>query len=225
MGILSRFGDIISSNVNALLDKCEDPEKMIDQTLRNLNKDLAQVKSETAGIMAEETAAKRKLDECVTEVDKLQNYAKKALEKGNEGDAKRFLEQKAREEQKLVSLKQAYDLAKSNADKMRQMHQKLTSQINELEARRDGLKAKISVAKAQENINKVNTAAGKALGSLSEFDRLEDKVNKKLDKANAMAELNNAGNSNVDDLINKYSTPEANVDDELAKLKAEMGLN
>ena len=51
MGILQRFKDIMSSNINALLDRAEDPEKMVDQTLRNLNSDLAKVKAETAGVM------------------------------------------------------------------------------------------------------------------------------------------------------------------------------
>ena len=53
MGILTRFKDIMSANVNALLDKAEDPAKMIDQTLLNLRKDLAQVKKETAAVMAD----------------------------------------------------------------------------------------------------------------------------------------------------------------------------
>ncbi|MDE5872916.1 MAG: PspA/IM30 family protein, partial [Lachnospiraceae bacterium] len=47
MGIISRFKDIMAANINALLDKAEDPEKMIDQTMRNLTKDLAAVKEET----------------------------------------------------------------------------------------------------------------------------------------------------------------------------------
>ena len=59
MGILARFKDIMSSNINALLDKMEDPEKMIDQILRNLQSDLGEVKAETAGVMAEEARAKR----------------------------------------------------------------------------------------------------------------------------------------------------------------------
>ena len=58
MGILKRFKDIMSSNINALLDKAEDPEKMIDQYLRDLQEDLRKVKSETATVMAgmQETA-------------------------------------------------------------------------------------------------------------------------------------------------------------------------
>ena len=54
MGILKRFKDIMSSNINALLDKAEDPEKMIDQYLRDLQEDLRKVKSETATVIAEE---------------------------------------------------------------------------------------------------------------------------------------------------------------------------
>ena len=64
MGILKRFKDIMSSNINALLDKAEDPEKMIDQYLRDLQEDLRKVKSETATVMAEEQRCKRQLDEC-----------------------------------------------------------------------------------------------------------------------------------------------------------------
>ena len=79
MGILSRFKDIMSANINALLDKAEDPEKMIDQTMRNLTADLAKVKEETAAVMADEKRAKRELDECNAEMAKLQSYAEKAV--------------------------------------------------------------------------------------------------------------------------------------------------
>ena len=61
MSILSRFKDIMSANINALLDKCEDPAKMIDQYLRQLKEDLAEVKQETAAVMAEEKRTKRRL--------------------------------------------------------------------------------------------------------------------------------------------------------------------
>ena len=64
MGILTRFKDIMAANINALLDKAEDPEKMIDQYLRNLEDDLGEVKAETASVIAEEKSAKRKLDDC-----------------------------------------------------------------------------------------------------------------------------------------------------------------
>ena len=125
MGILTRFKDIMSSNINALLDKAEDPEKMIEQCLRNLNSDLGKVKSETAVVMAEEQRSKRELDECNAEIDKMQAYAVKALEAGNEGDARKFLEKKGALTSKQQGLQQAYDLASANAQNMRAMHDKL----------------------------------------------------------------------------------------------------
>ena len=62
MGIISRFKDIMAANINALLDKAEDPEKMIDQYLRNLESDLAKVKQETASVMAEELKTQHNID-------------------------------------------------------------------------------------------------------------------------------------------------------------------
>ena len=58
MGIMTRFKDIMAANFNALLEKVEDPEKMIDQYLRNLEDDLGEVKKETASVMADEKSAK-----------------------------------------------------------------------------------------------------------------------------------------------------------------------
>ena len=169
MGILSRFKDIMASNINALLDKCEDPEKMIDQYLRNAEKDLGNVKAETASVMAEETRAKRVLDECSEEIEKMQKYAVKAVEAGNDNDARQFLTKKKQLEEKKVSLQQAYDLAAANASKMRQMHDKLVSDINELNAKRDALKAKLAVAKTQEKMNKMSSKIGNAGSSISDL--------------------------------------------------------
>ena len=68
MSILARFGDILKANINALLDKAEDPSKMVDQYLREMMDDLAEVKRETAGVMAQETRTKRLVDENKAEV-------------------------------------------------------------------------------------------------------------------------------------------------------------
>lgn len=226
MGIISRFKDIMAANINALLDKAEDPEKMIDQYLRNLESDLAKVKQETASVMAEETKTKRLLDECTEEIAKMQAYAEKAVLAGNDEDAKKFLMKKKDLVVKQASLQETYKLAADNAAKMRQMHDKLVSDISQLDARRDALKAKIAVAKTQETINKIGSSVNGAADSLSAFDKLEAKVNRKLDEANAMAELNNSGVNEVNDLERKYGAyTTSEVDDELAALKAKVGQN
>ena len=130
---------------------------MIDQTMRNLTKDLGEVKQETAAVMADEQRCKRELDECNSEIAKMQTYAEKALLAGNEADAMKFLEQKNTLTAKQASLQQTYDVAAANAMKMRQMHDKLVKDINELDARRDAIKAKMKVAKTQQKLNKLNS--------------------------------------------------------------------
>lgn len=223
MSVIARFSDIMKSNINALLDKCEDPAKMIDQTLRNLNEDLSEVKKETASIMANEKMAKRKLDECQDEINKMDGYARKALQTGNENDTREFLSRKTALSSSLTSLQSTYDVSHANAQKMIQMHDKLVKDINELELKKDSIKAKIATAKAQQRMNKM-TSNVDANSSISAFERMEAKADKMLDSVNAVSELNAGSGDKVKDLAEKYDSGETAIEDELAKLKAEMGL-
>lgn len=224
MSILSRFGDIMAANINALLDKAEDPAKMVDQTLRNLRENLADVKKETKAVMADELNAKRRLDECQAEIARYTNAATNAVKAGQDNDARILLEKKQSLSAKLTDLQQTYDLAHANATKMRQMHDKLVNDIAELETRKDTIKAKINVAKAQERINKVTDAAGDASDNLAAFDRMEDKADRLLDEAMAHAELNEGPKDEAADLADKYGGSSSNmsVEDELAAIKASM---
>lgn len=225
MGIMNRFSDIMKSNINALLDKCEDPAKMIDQTLRNAKEDLAEVRKETAGVMADAKRAAREYDKCQAEVNQYTQAAKNALKAGNEADARTLLVQKQTYESNLQSLQATKELTAANAQKMQQMHDKLTRDIQVLETKRSSIKAKIATAKAQEHINDVVTGGMKARASLNTFDRMEEKANKMLDASMAEAELTKDA-MEQDDLLGKYSGggDGSTVDDELAAMKAELGL-
>ncbi|WP_068502815.1 PspA/IM30 family protein [Paenibacillus kribbensis] len=211
MGILSRFRDIMKVNVNALLDKVEDPEKTIDDYMRNLNSDLGKVRAETASVLADERRAKRAWDECRTEIKKLQHYASKSVEAGNEEEARRFLERKGSQAQKLEQLQTSYDLASANAASMQQMQDKLVSDMGQLEARRAELKGKMAVAKAQQALNSMGNKD-------SGFEALEEKVNRAYDEAMALAELRAGTKDNLDDLFAQYEKS-TNAEDELAAIK------
>jgi len=224
MSILKRFRDIMASNINAALDKMEDPGKMIDQLLRDLNDDLGQVKAETAGIMAEEARARRTLDEAQAEANRLQSYAEKAVLAGNDADARLFLTKKAQAAENVASLQKVYESASGNSQKMRQMHDKLVEQIGELNARRDSVKAKVAAANAQSRINRMTSSVNDSAASLSAFDRMEEKADRMMDEASAMSELNaDAAQDNLDEAMGRYDSPAPAVDDELAALKARLG--
>ena len=223
MGILARFKDIMSANINALLDKCEDPAKMIDEYMRQLTEELADVKKETAGVMAEEKRTKRMLDENNEQIEKYDAMARKALAAGNEDDARILLTKKQEYVTNGADIQKSYDIAHANATKMREMHDKLTKDIQTLEQRRANVKAKVAVAKTQEKINKVTGSMDAASSSMRAFERMEEKADRMLDQANAMAELNEELDP-VEDLEAKYSGASATVEKKKKKMKKEMGL-
>ncbi len=230
MSILKRFKDIMSSNINALLDKAEDPAKMVDQYLRDLQDDLGKVKAETAAVMAAEKRAEREAKENSEEIAKMESYAEKALLAGNEEDAKAFLAKKAALVKKQETLDEALKVASENASQMRQMHDKLEKDINELKERKEAIKAKMQVAKTKKRVSEIGSSYKDAESSLAAFDRMEEKANQMLDEANAMAELN-AGSNKKDDtesLMDKYdegkAATDAAVESDLAALKAKLGM-
>lgn len=223
MGILNRFADIMSANINALLDKAEDPAKMVDQTLRNLREDLAQVKKETAAVMADEMRDKRELEECQANIAKMETAAQNALKSGNEDDCRKLIAKKQKYEAELAGLQENYTLSKSNATKMRDMHDKLVSDIETLESKKNKIKATVANAKAQKHINEIKAGEG-AARSIEAFNRMEGKANRMLDEAFAVAQLNNKVDETTE-LAEKYTTGcTATVDEELEKMKKNLGL-
>lgn len=226
MSMLQRFKDIMSSNINALLDKAEDPEKMIDQMIRNLQSDLGKVKSETATVMAEEARLNRQLTDLKAEEEKMITYAKKALQAGSDDDAKLFLEKKNSIQNKASEVETRLISARQNSQNMKAMHDKLSSQVADLNVRKNDIKAKIQQAKLQEKMNTMTSSVTGA-ASISKFDEIEEKANAMLDKANAMQELNQVNDGGIDDLMSKYDSATdstSSVDDELAALKDSLGL-
>lgn len=222
-GIFERIGDILSSNINALLDKAEDPGKMVDQYLRKAKEDLADVRKNTAAVMAEEKRCKRLVDEAKQEVKELTAYAEKAVLAGNDGDATIFLTKKQAAAGRLADAEQTYATAKGHADQMRQAHDKLGSDISALEARKANIKATAAVAKTQKTINKMTAGAAGASGALEAFDRMADKAQAELDAAQAEAELGTRSGDGVEELKSKYdAAPSGAVADELAAMKARL---
>lgn len=214
----------MSANVNALLDKCEDPGKMVDQYLRNAKEDLAEVRANTAAVMAEEKRCKRIVDETQAEVNELMAYAEKAVLAGNDADATTFLTKKQQAETRLAEAQRTYATAKSHADQMRAAHNKLVSDIEALESRKANIKATAAVAKTQKTINKMTAGAVGASGALEAFDRMADKAQAELDAAQAEAELVGNSGDSTEDLKAKYDgVASPSVAAELAALKAKMG--
>ena len=118
-----------------------------------------------------------------------------------------------------------YAAAHENAMKMRQMHDKLAADIQTLQARRTMIKSKVSIAKTQEIINQASSSTNQTEDAMDAFTRMEEKADRMLDEANAMAELNIEPIDPAEALEEKYGeVGNTSVDEEMAKLKQELGL-
>ncbi|MGO4734317.1 PspA/IM30 family protein [Paenibacillus sp. 2KB_22] len=231
MGILSRFRDVMKANVNHMLSRAEDPEKSVNEYMRNLSSDLGQVKAETTAVLSDESRAKRALDECSAEVKKLQRYAEKSAESGDEDKARNFLEKKVKLVDKLNELQAAYERASAKAKMMKHMNDKLVADLGQLEARHAELKGRMADAKAQQQANERNASTGRAEAALK---AMEDKANQALNEAEALAELRaGAQEDDLDELIaqlerdmnadagnNENASPSA--DEELAAIQEKL---
>lgn len=184
MGIFSRLKNMTRANVNSWKDQSDDPEKTIDEYLRSLNSDLGKVKAETASLLAEERRAKNALDECCAEIIKMQRYADKSVEAGNEDESRKFLEQATKLGERLSDLQNAYNLASSKAASMKQVQDRLIADLAELEQRRIELKGKLAEARLQQEVDSDGLSSGQA-----SFREIEERMTQAIHEAEALAEL------------------------------------
>ena len=103
--IFDRIGDIMSSNIHALLDKCEDPEKMLDQNMRDAAEDLAELKESAKQLKADVTGAQRAYDGAVARMQAEHQYAVNAMKAGDEATAAQFLASEARIKEQVSQMK------------------------------------------------------------------------------------------------------------------------
>lgn len=208
MGILSRFKDIMASNINAVFRKEDkNPEKIVEKYLMQLRADLGQVKAETAAHETEVRRAKMSYDENRAEAAKLQRYIDKATEAGNISDAGIYSSKLEGVNQDGVRLEQRLNEAKDSFDKLSAMNDKLSTDISSLEGKLMEIKSKVEAAKNQQKMNQMAERAGVA-NQDEMFTKMNEKADYMLDRANAMAELDGTvpvrDFSEVEELADKY---------------------
>lgn len=222
MGVLQRMKDILSANINELLDKAEDPEKMAEQYLREYREDLAEVKQDTAEVMAIAKRAERDLNQAKQDAERYRNAARSALAAGAEADARALLARAQDADARAAQWQVEYDSAKRDSYNMLAMYQKLTDDIRSLEYRRDKIASQSARANAQAKLNETAQTANRMSGVADAFARMEEKAQRQLDEATAQAELD-ATLSADEDLVKKYSGgSDASVEEELARIRKEM---
>jgi phage shock protein A len=216
MGLFGRIADIFKANVNDLLDKAEDPEKMIKLMVLEMQEAVTQSTSALAQAMGNEKRLEMQYAKLTTSSEDLQQKAMTALKAGNEDLAKQILGKKATVDQQVVSYKQMYEQASGSTAQMKEQVDKLKMKLDEARAKEQTLIARHKNAKAQSEFAK--QIGGFDDNSFAKFDKFEEKVLKVEAEAQAFNQLAD-GQTNLDDQIKQLEKNSA-VDDELAKMKA-----
>lgn len=218
MGIFSRIGEIINANINNMLDRAEDPEKMIRLMIHEMEDTLTEVKSSAAEVIAERIRIERRLRETVRERDEWEARAALALEKGREDLAREALERKLSYDGKIAEVQKRQDEATATVTEYQEDIRRLEEKLSSAYRRKKELLTQMKRAKAR---HKVEDNLAKAR-SASAFDRFEA-YNERLDRMEAEIEVNRAAPS--DGLVDRFKELENSsvVDEELSKLKAKIG--
>lgn len=215
MSLFKRFRDLTMSNINALIDKAEDPIKMTDQYIRDMQKDLEDAEKAVAAQIAIEKKFKALYEEQEALVKKREEQAHTAAKAQNIDLARRALEEKKNAEAKLLEYKTSYDQNKASADNLRSKLDEMRKQLTEMKNKRETLVARYNAAKAQTEINKAMSGFGSDTAT-SGMKRMEEKML----QAEAQAEASNEMSSKEKSLDEEFENmgKDKEVEDELAAL-------
>ncbi|MBP1932006.1 PspA/IM30 family protein [Ammoniphilus resinae] len=215
MSIFKRLKDLTLANIYTLIEKAEDPIKMTDQYLRNMQEDLTDAEKAVAAQITLEKKFKRLYEEQQDLFNKRDEQAHLAAQARNVELARRALEEKRAAEQKMNAYKASYEQNKGLADQLREKFNDMRKQYTELGNKREMLVARANAAKAQQNINR--TLSGFAGDSaLADIRRMEDKVLHLEAEAQASEEWQKKEKS-LDEEFEKLSNDQA-IDKELGEL-------
>lgn len=222
MAIFNRIGTLLKSNVNDAINRAEDPEKMLNQMLLDMQGQMVEAKKQVAVAIADEKRLQKQFE---TEKQLSVEWEKKAMlaiKAGNDELAKQALMRKTEHEKLAVGYEQQWTAQKTSVDQLKTALQSLNSKIEEAKRKKNLLVARAKRAEAQKTI--AETLDG--ISSTSAFDtmsRMEEKINKAEAEAQATYEL--AQSTSGDDLQAKFDElGKVEADDALAALKAKMGI-
>ena len=218
MAFFDRVRDLLSANLNAMLDRAEDPEKMVNEYIRQLNDNLYDAKTRVASAMADESRLHTKMAQYQAETTSWENKAEAALRAGDEELARQALSRKLQSQKLAESYSSQYELQDQQVEELQDALVKLELRIAEAKSKRDLIVAKRNRAETQEAIQRTVQGLSQT-NAMDKLGQLEERVDRQLAEADAMAQLERGT------LELRFEDLEGNqeLDQELAALRRRVG--
>jgi len=233
-GIGGRFSTVIKSKVSKMLDKAEDPAETLDYSYQKQLESLQNVKKGIADVVTSKKRLQMQSDKLEQAVVKLDTQARQALAAGQEDLARQALERKQGLQAELQGLDQQVSQLEDQQQKLTDSEKKLRSKIEAFRTKKEVIKAQYSAAEAQVRISEAATGVGEEMADVGlAMQRAVDKTENMRARADAVGELEAAGTfedltqlgeggDDIDRQLRELTTG-SQVDDELAKMRAELG--
>ncbi len=233
-GLAGRMSTVIKAKVSKMLDRAEDPGETLDYGYQKQVELLQNVKKGIADVVTSKKRLQMQSSKLEQQVVKLDTQARQALSQGNEELARTALERKTLAQTELQSLDTQIKELEAQQEQLTANEQKLRQKIEQFRTKKEVIKAQYSAAEAQVKISEAANGVGEQMADLGlAIQRAEDKTETMRARASAVEELEAAGT--FDDLTQlgggeddidrqlRELTSGAQVDDELAKMKTELG--
>jgi len=219
MAIFKRLADLLKANINDLIDKAEDPEKMVKQIIIDMEEQLQGAVQGLGSVMANERQMLKQFEESQAESKMWEERAKTALKANNEELAKQALDSKLKGDERMKQYYNMYKEISSQSKVLKEQVEILKSKLVEARARQSLLIARDKVAEARKE---VSTAIGDldSSGAFAKMDKMERKISEKEAQADAAFEMSGLDAEKANDFTEMEN--QQAVDDEMARLKAEL---
>ncbi|NJL01901.1 MAG: PspA/IM30 family protein [Spirulinaceae cyanobacterium RM2_2_10] len=217
MGLFDRISRVVRANLNDMVSNAEDPEKILEQSIIDMQEDLVQLRQAVAKAIAAQKKTEQQHNKNQVDANQWQQRAQLAISKGDESLAREALTRKKNSAEVAAQLKQQLDVQVNQVQGLKRNLIALESKISEAKTKKDMLKARVQAAKANEQlqsaVSSMNTGS-----SMAAFERMEEKVLELEARSQAAFEL--GGN----DLESQFAALESgsDVDAELAAMKAQL---
>ncbi len=221
MAIFSRLVDLLKANINDMIDKAEDPEKMLKQIIIDMEEQLRKATQGLGQIMASERQTKKQLEAAQAESKLWEERAKTALKAGNEELAKKAVDGKLKADTNVAQYQQMHEELEKQVGVVREQVTLLKQKLEEARARQSMLVARAQVAQARQGVAKAVGGIDSG-GAFSKMDKMEKKIVQKEAEADAHFEISGLDAENNDPF--KQLEKDSAAESEMDRLKKELGL-
>ena len=218
--LFKRISDVIAANLNDLVDRVEDPERMIKQLIREMEENIASAREGVIDALASEKQLAKELDSQRRQAGEWHDRARRALEAGNEALAREALLRKKEHDGIVVNLEASWESARRTSERLKAQLRALEAKLEEARLKKGSLVARQRAAQARERMDEVSDRFQTGLDLNNSFGRMADRVGEMEARMEARAELY----GEYSEIEREFLKMEANseVEAELAALRKEL---